>query len=167
MRLLSYLLIIIFLSSCTTIEVTKEVVKVGNVVKEKVEEQFEKEEVIIEDKTIVEEQKIITEEKEEQKTIIETQQKVAQINFIGKKLNEIHSKMGVANLVRSDGSVYMLRYDSISCRLFLFFKLDANKKRVEYFEFRDSLGELINTKQSVESCYQDYKLINYGPKVNL
>ena len=122
MRLLSYLLTIIILSSCTTIEVTKEVVKVGNVVKEKVEEQFEKEEVIIEDKTIVEEQKIITEEKEEQKTIIETQQKVAQINFIGKNLNEIKTQMGVADLVRSDGSVFMLRYDSISCRLFLFFK---------------------------------------------
>ena len=160
MRLLSYLLTIIFLSSCTTIEVTKEVVKVGNVVKEKVEDQFEKEDVIIEDKTIVEEQKIITEEKEEQKTIIESQQKVAQINFIGKNLNEIETQMGMADLARSDGSVFMLRYDSISCRLFLFFKLDVNIKRVEYFEFRDSLGELINTKKSVESCYQEYKLIN-------
>ena len=160
MRLLSYLLTIIFLSSCTTIEVTKEVVKVGNVVKEKVEDQFEKEDVIIEDKTIVEEQKIITEEKEEQKAIIESQQKVAQMNFIGKNLNEIETQMGMADLARSDGSVFMLRYDSISCRLFLFFKLDANIKRVEYFEFRDTLGELINTKQSVESCYQEYKLIN-------
>ena len=160
MRLLSYLLTIIFLSSCTTIEVTKEVVKVGNVVKEKVEEQFEKEEVVIEDKTIVEEQKIITEEKEEQKTIIESQQKMAQINFIGKNLNEIKTQMGLADLARSDGSVFMLRYDSISCRLFLFFKLDVNIERVEYFEFRDSLGELINTKKSVESCYQEYKLIN-------
>ena len=160
MRLLSYLLTIIFLSSCTTIEVTKEVVKVGNVVKEKVEDQFEKEDVIIEDKTIVEEQKIITEEKEEQKTIIESQQKMAQINFIGKNLNEIETQMGMADLARSDGSVFMLRYDSISCRLFLFFKLDVNIKRVEYFEFRDSLGELINTKKSVKSCYQEYKLIN-------
>ena len=160
MQLLSYLLIIIFLFSCTTIEVTKEVVKVGNVVKEKVEEQFEKEEVIIEDKTIVEEQKIITEEKEEQKTIIETQQKVAQINFIGKNLNEILTQIGMADLIRSDGSVYMLRYNSNSCRLFLFFKLDTNIKRVEYFEFRDTLGELINTKQSIESCYKEYKLIN-------
>ena len=44
MRLLINLLTLFFLSSCTTIEVTKEVVKVGNVVKEKVEEKFEKEE---------------------------------------------------------------------------------------------------------------------------
>jgi len=59
MRLLTYLLLIIFLYSCTTIEVTKEVVKVGSVVKQKVEKQFEKKEEIFEDKSILEEQQII------------------------------------------------------------------------------------------------------------
>ena len=60
MRLFIYLVILFFLSSCTTIEVTKEVVKVGNVVKEKVEDQFQKEEVeVVEDNTIVKEQQII------------------------------------------------------------------------------------------------------------
>ena len=159
MRLLTYLLILIFISGCTTIEVTKEVVKVGNVVKEKVEKQFEKKEVeIVEDKTIVEEQKIITEEKEEEKTIVRTQQKLAQINFIGKKINEIQSQMGEPKLTRSDGAVQTLRYDSVSCRLFLFFNLNANIKRVEYFEFRDYLGELLDTKESLETCYKEYKL---------
>ena len=68
MQLLIYLLTLLFLSSCTTIEVTKEVVKVGNVVKEKVGKQFEKEQKeIVEDKTIVEEQEIITEEKKQEK----------------------------------------------------------------------------------------------------
>ena len=86
MRLLTYLLLLIFLSNCTTIEVTKEVVKVGSAVKEKVEKQFEEKKVkIVEDKTIVEEKKIITQEKKEEKTIVKTQQKLAQINFIGKK----------------------------------------------------------------------------------
>ena len=161
MRLLIYLIILIFLVSCTTIEVTKEVVKVGNVVKEKVEKQFEKKEVeIVEDKTIVEEQKIITEEKEEEKTIVRTQQKLAQINFIGKKINEIQSQIGEPKLSRSDGTVQTLRYDSKSCRLFLFFNLNANIKRVEHFEFRDYLGELLNTKQSLEVCYKEYELIS-------
>ena len=161
MRLLIYLIILIFLVSCTTIEVTKEVVKVGNVVKEKVEKQFEKEEKeIVEDKTIVEEQQIITEEKEEEKTIVKTQQKLAQINFIGKKINEIQSQIGEPKLSRSDGTVQTLRYDSKSCRLFLFFNLNANIKRVEHFEFRDYLGELLNTKQSLENCYKEYKLIS-------
>ena len=161
MRLLYYLVILTFLTSCTTIEVTKEVVKVGNVVKEKVEKQFEKEEPeIVEDKTIVEEQQIITEKKEEEETIVKTQQKLAQINFIGKKVDEIQSQMGEPKLSRSDGVVQILRYDSKSCRLFLFFNINSNNKRVEHFEFRDYLGELLNSKQSLENCYREYKLIS-------
>ena len=161
MRLFIYLVILFFLSSCTTIEVTKEVVKVGNVVKEKVEGQFQKEEVeVVEDNTIVKEQQIISEEKEEEKTIVKTQQKLAQINFIGKKINEIEIKMGTAELTRSDGIVYTMRYDSKSCRLFLFFGLNSNTKRVEHFEFRDSFGDLLDTKKSLEVCYKEYSLVN-------
>ena len=161
MRLFIYLVILFFLSSCTTIEVTKEVVKVGNVVKEKVEGQFQKEEVeVVEDNTIVKEQQIISEEKEEEKTIVKTQQKLAQINFIGKKINEIESQMGTAELTRSDGIVYTMRYDSSSCRLFLFFRLNSNTKRVEHFEFRDSFGDLLDTKNSLEVCYKEYSLVN-------
>ena len=161
MRLFIYLVVLVFLTSCTTIEVTKEVVKVGNVVKEKVEEQFQKEEIeVVEDKTIFEEQQIISEEKEEEETIVKTQQKLAQINFIGKKINEIKNQMGVADLARFDGIVHTMRYDSESCRLFLFFNLNSNTKRVEHFEFRDSFGELLDTKQSLEACYKEYNLIN-------
>ena len=161
MRLFIYLVILFFLSSCTTIEVTKEVVKVGNVVKEKVEGQFQKEEVeVVEDNTIVKEQQIISEEKEEEKTIVKTQQKLAQINFIGKKINEIESQMGTAELTRSDGIVFTMRYDSSSCRLFLFFRLNSNTKRVEHFEFRDSFGDLLDTKKSLEVCYKEYSLVN-------
>ncbi len=161
MRLLTYFLLLILISSCTTIEVTKEVVKVSNVVKEKVGDQFEKKKKdIVEDKTIVEEQQIITEEKEEEKTIVKTQQKLAQINFIGKKINEIQNQMGEPKLSRSDGSVQTLRYDSKSCRLFLFFNLNSNIKRVEHFEFRNYMGVLLNTKRSLETCYREYKLIS-------
>ena len=160
MQLLIYLLTLLFLTSCTTIEVTKEVVKVGNVVKGKVEKQFEKEQKeIVEDKTIVEEQEIITKEKKQEKKIVKSQQKLAQINFIGKKISEIENQIGIAKLERSDGLVYMLRYDSDTCRLFLFFNLSSSTKRVEHFEFRDSLGELLNTKQSLEACYREYNLI--------
>ena len=161
MRLLIYFIILTFLVSCTTIEVTKEVVKVGNVVKDKVEKKFEKKEIgIVEDKTIVEEQKIITNEKKEEEIIVEKQKKLVQINLIGKKINEIKSQMGEPILSRSDGVVQTLRYDSVSCRLFLFFNLSANIKRVEHFEFRDYLGELLSTKKSLETCYQEYKLIS-------
>ena len=33
-------------------------------------------------------------------------------------------------------------------------------KRVELFEFRDYLGELLNSKKSLETCYKEYKLIS-------
>ena len=42
----------------------------------------------------------------------------------------------------------------------VFFNLSENTKRVVYFEFRDILGELLNSKQSLEECYREYKLIN-------
>ena len=157
MRLLTYFLTLVFLSSCTTIEVGREVVKVGAVVKDKVEETITKKEPeVIEDKTIVEEQQIITEEKKEKKNIVKEQQKIAEINFMGKQLAEIKKKLGQPNLARSDGSIHMIRYDSSSCRLFIFFNLNSNIKRVEYFEFRDSLGELINVKGSIEECYNEF-----------
>ncbi len=160
MRLFIYLLTLIFLSSCTTIEVTKEVVKVGNVVKDKVEEQFEKEKVIVEDKTIAEEQQIIIEKKDEEKSIVQTQKKLSKFNFMGKTMDQIEVQMGSAKLNRSDGIVQTLRYDSESCRLFLFFNFRTNIKRVEHFEFRDSYGELLDTKKSLEKCYKEYDLIS-------
>ena len=160
MRLFIYLISLIFLSSCTTIEVTKEVVKVGNVVKDKVEEQFEKEKVIVEDKTIAEEQQIIIEKKDEEKSIVQTQKKLSKFNFMGKTMDQIEVQMGSAKLNRSDGIVQTLRYDSESCRLFLFFNFRTNIKRVEHFEFRDSYGELLDTKKSLEKCYKEYDLIS-------
>ena len=75
---------------------------------------------------------------------------------MGKQLAEIKQKLGQPNLERSDGSVQMMRYDSNTCRLFIFFNLKSNIKRVEYFEFRNSSGELINTKGSIEECYKEY-----------
>ena len=160
MRLISYFILLIFISSCTTIEVTKEVVKVGTAVKEKVQEKFEEDNEIIEDKSIAAEQQIISEEKEEEESIVETQQKLAQINFIGKKINEVEKQMGKPKLIRSDGIIQTFRYDSQSCRLFLFFNINSNIKRVEYFEFRDRLGDLLNSKQALEACYREYKLIS-------
>ena len=87
-------------------------------------------------------------------------QELTQINFIGKKIGEIKLEMGEPELIRSDGVVQILRYDSNSCRLFFFFNLNSNNKRVEHFEFRNYLGEVLNNKQSLESCYREYDLVS-------
>tara|TARA_B100001175_G_C19139646_1_gene463023 strand:- start:105 stop:557 length:453 start_codon:yes stop_codon:yes gene_type:complete len=149
---------------------TKEVIKVTNTISNKVKEsipQKETDEEKVLKRTIEEKEKEIEEEieniqekKEEEKNIVESQQKLAEINFIGKTEDKILSLLGKPQLLRVDGSVYTLRYDSDSCRLFLFFNKSPTNKRVEYFELRDDRAGLLNSKQSLEQCYREFKLIN-------
>ena len=182
MRLFLLMLYFLFLESCTTVEVGKEIIKAGNSVKTTVSEIItnkEDDSKIIEEKNIEAEtesqieaetesqieaeieaeKEIITIEQKEQKNIVETQQKISQINFLGNSLNEIKKILGEAKLAREDGNTYLLRYDSKSCRLFLFFNLQIINKKVEYFELRDTKGILLKSRQSIEECYREFKLI--------
>ena len=178
MRLFLLMLYFLFLESCTTVEVGKEIIKAGNSVKTTVSEIItnkEDDSKIIEEKNIkaetesqieVEieaeieaEKEIITIEQKEQKNIVKTQQKISQINFLGNSLNEIKKILGETKLAREDGNTYLLRYDSKSCRLFLFFNLQIINKKVEYFELRDTKGILLKSRQSIEECYREFKLI--------
>ena len=182
MRLFLLMLYFLFLESCTTVEVGKEIIKAGNSVKATVSEIItnkKDDSKIIEEKNIeaetesqieaeieVEIEAEIEAEKEiiiiaqkEQKNIVKTQQKISQINFLGNSLNEIKKILGEAKLAREDGNTYLLRYDSRSCRLFLFFNLQIINKKVEYFELRDTKGNLLKSRQSIEECYREFKLI--------
>ena len=168
MRIFLFLTLSLLVWGCTTVEVTKEVIKVTNTVTNKVkgtvsEKEERKESVvqeIIEEKEIEEEIEIIEEKQELEKNIIENQQKLADINFIGKSENIIFELLGEAQLSRIDGSVYTLRYDGDNCRLFLFFNQETSIKRVEYFELRNNKAELLNSKDSLESCYKEFSLLN-------
>ena len=170
MRLFLLMLYFLFLESCTTVEVGKEIIKAGNSVKTTVSEIItnkKDDSKIIEEKNIEAETEfqieaeieIITIEQKEQKNIVETQRKTTEINFLGNSLNEIKKILGESKLAREDGNVYMLRYDSKSCRLFLFFNLQIINKKVEYFELRDTKGSLLKSRQSIEECYREFKLI--------
>ena len=168
------MLYFLFLESCTTVEVGKEIIKAGNSVKTTVSEIItnkEDDSKIIEEKNIETEtesqieaeieaeKEIIIIEQKEQKDIVKTQQKISQINFLGNSLNEIKKILGETKLARKDGNTYLLRYDSKSCRLFLFFNLQIINKKVEYFELRDTKGILLKSRQSIEECYREFKLI--------
>ena len=178
MRLFLLMLYFLFLESCTTVEVGKEIIKAGNSVKTTVSEIItnkEDDSKIIEEKNIEAEtesqieseieseieaeKEIVTIEQKEQKNIVKTQQKISQINFLGNSLNEIKKILGETKLAREDGNTYLLRYDSKSCRLFLFFNLQIINKKVEYFELRDTKGILLKSRQSIEECYREFKLI--------
>ena len=168
MRIFLFLTLSLLVWGCSTVEVTKEVIKVTNTVTDKVKGSvLQKEEdtesiveEIVEEKEIEEEIEIIEEKQELEKNIIENQQKVADINFIGKSENTIFELLGEAQLSRIDGSVYTLRYDGDNCRLFLFFNQETSDKRVEYFELRNDKAELLNSKQALESCYNEFNLLN-------
>ncbi len=167
MRIFLFLTPLLFVLGCSTIEVTKEVIKVTNTISNKIKEsdpQKETDEQKVLKKTIEEEieEEIenIEEKKEEEKNIVQSQQKLAEINFIGKTEDKILNLLGQPQLSRIDGSVYTLRYDSENCRLFLFFNKSPTNKRVEYFELRDDMTYLLNSKQSLEQCYREFNLIN-------
>ena len=168
MRIFLFLTLSLLVWGCSTVEVTKEVIKVTNTVTDKVKDSVLQKEgdtesivgEIVEEKEIEEEIEIIEEKKELEKNIIENQQKVTDINFLGKSENIIFKLLGEAQLSRIDGSVYTLRYDGDNCRLFLFFNQETNIKRVEYFELRNNKAELLNSKDSLESCYKEFGLLN-------
>jgi len=168
MRIFLFLILSLLVLGCSTVEVTKEVIKVTNTVTEQIKDSIPKKEnevedvveELIEEEEIEEEIEIIEEKQEEEKNIVEIQQKLVEINFIGNTENKILNLLGKAQLTRVDGSVYTLRYDSNNCRLFLFFNQKAENKRVEYFELRNSKAELLNSKQSLEQCYRELNLMN-------
>jgi len=168
MRIFLFLILSLLILGCTTVEVTKEVIKVTNTISDKVKGTMQEKEnteqvvldKIIEENEIEKEIEIIEEKQEEGKNIVESQQKLAEINFIGKTEKNIKKLLGRAQLARIEGSIYTLRYDSNNCRLFLFFNQEAKSKRVEYFELRNIKAELLNSKQSLEQCYREFRLMN-------
>ena len=156
----------IFLTSCSTVEVTKEVIKAGSSIKTSVtgliSEKDQKPETTIEEtqsSKLEEEKEAISLEKKVNKTIVKKQQKTAQVNFIGNQVLKIEEMLGKPQLARVDGNTYILRYDSEGCRLFLFFNYKLKDKKVKYFEMRNAQGNLIESKNSIEQCYREFKLI--------
>ena len=171
MRIFLFLLLSLSIWSCTTVEVTKEVIKVTNTITDQVKERIPKKEIEeensideileeLEEKEIEEQIEIIEETQEEEKNIVASQQKLAEINFIGKTENQIINLFGEPQLSRIDGAVYTTRYNSDNCRLFLFFNQNIKNKRVEYFELRNDKADLLNSKQSLEQCYREFNLMN-------
>ena len=152
-------------------EVTKEVIKVTNTITDQVKERIPKKEIAkedaldeileeLEEKEIEEEIEIIEKTQKEEKNILASQQKLAEINFIGKTESQILNLLGEPQLSRIDGAVYTTRYNSDNCRLFFFFNQNIGNKRVEHFELRNDKADLLNSKQSLEQCYREFNLMN-------
>ena len=176
MRIFFFFTFILILNGCATIEVAKGVSKVSTSIetsvkkiagKEENEEKIkEKEEVSISENVTLEEKvsavkkekEIVEVEKKQQKKVVKKQKEVLKINFVGKTINEIYMRLGDPNLFRLDGNTQTMRFDSDTCRLFLFFNSTIPMPQVNYFEMRDEKGNLIKEKVNIENCYKKFDL---------
>ena len=176
MRIFFFFTFILILNGCTTIEVAKGVSKVSSSIETSVkkisgkegkkEEIKEKEEESINENISLEEKvsaakkekEIVEVEKTRQKKVVKKQKEVIKINFVGKTINEVYMRLGDPNLFRLDGNTQTMRFDSDTCRLFLFFNSTMPMPQVNYFEMRDEKGNLIKEKVNIENCYKKFDL---------
>ena len=149
MRFFLFLTLILSQTSCTTIEVAKEVTKASQSIKTSVNNIID---------SIEGDRKILEVEKEEEKKLILEQKKIAKINFLKKNMKEISLNLGEPGLIREDGNIIMKRYDTKNCRLFLFFNSKEKIKKIEYFEIKDIFGKIIIKKEKVQNCYKELNL---------
>ena len=172
--------IALILSGCTSIEVAKEVTKAGNSIKTsfkkvilKEEEQKEiisHEKITIENKETVilqeeeQKEKILFEKKEivkakkQSKKVILKQNKIIKINFIGKTLTELTTELGEPKILREDGKTRTARFDTQNCRIFIYFNSTLQKPQSEYYELRNTIGELVEGQKNIEKCFKEIKL---------
>ena len=155
------------LNGCATVEVAKEVTKATNSIKttikkitlgeEKLEEKVSSEEKL-EEKVSIEKKEISIEKIKEEKAVIK-QNKIATIHFIGKTIDELRKQLGEPKLLREDGKSITARFDTQSCRIFIFFNTSIKQPGAKYYELRNTKGKLIEKQKDIEKCFGEIKLV--------
>ena len=79
------------------------------------------------------------------------------INIQNKTLNQLTQYFGKFDFVREDSNTKTVRFDTPSCRLFVYFNLEVKKPKAEYYEIRNTKGELIDKKENINKCFQEVK----------
>ena len=163
------ILLIITLNGCATIEIAKEVTKVGDSIKTTIQKSakkqndFEKTEdvtkekeeiVVVKEKEEKEKEEIIVAKKKE-KAVINKQKEIAVIKIQGKTLNQLTQNFGKSDFIREDGNTKTVRFNASSCRLFVYFDLEVEKPKAEYYEIRNTKGELIDKKEKINKCFKE------------
>ena len=149
MRIFFFILLILVLNNCATVEVVKEVSKATTSIKTSVDNMI---------KTLEKDREVLETEKKNEKKLLVQQKKISHINFLEKKLEDIESKIGKPIFIRVDGGTQIIRFDASNCRLFLFTDSMGDKFTIRYFEIRDAKGNLVIKKAEVEKCYMNLKL---------
>ena len=154
------------MTGCTTIDVAKGVTKATQSLetsikkifespdekekKQKISTEEEKQKIIVEEQKISKEQKMIS-------AVVKKQKKISTIKLLGKTMKELNHQLGQPRLIREDGKTTTARFDSKRCRLFVFMNSAFKTPRVEYYELRNSRGELIKHQKDIELCFIEIK----------
>ena len=160
MRAIYLFFILIIFSSCASVEVAKEVTKAASSIKTSVVDLVESKKPKENEKkeSLVEiQKKQVGQEKEKEDQVVLKQKKIANINLIGKTIKELKKMIGSPALVRIDDETTTIRYDSTSCKIFVFMNNSLKKSKVEYYELRDSQGNLIDRETDIKSCFNEIK----------
>ena len=72
-------------------------------------------------------------------------------------MKELRKQIGQPSLIREVENTTTARFDSKSCRLFVFMNAVIKNPRVEYYEMRDNKGELIDNQKDIELCFKEIK----------
>ena len=155
------ILLIITLNGCTTLEIAQEITKAGDSIKTTIQKvtknqnDLEKTDDVIKTEDVIKEQEEIIVEREKEKVVINKQKEIAVIKIQGKTLNQLTKNFGKSNFIREDGNTKTVRFNASSCRLFVYFNLKVKKPKAEYYEIRNTKGELIDKKEKINKCFKE------------
>ena len=117
---------------------------------QKISKEDKEQEILVEEQKISKEQKIVID-------VVKKQKESSTIRVLGKTMVELDQLLGQPLLIREDGKTISARFDSKSCRLFVFMNATTETPQVEYFELRNSEGKLIDVQKDIELCFKEIK----------
>ena len=149
------ILLIITLNGCTTVEIAKEVTKAGNSIKTTIQKATKNQNDLEKPEDVIKEKEKIIIAKKKEKAVIKKQKENAIIKIQGKTLDQLTQDFGKSDFIREDGNTKTVRFNSSSCRLFVYFNLEVKKPKAEYYEIRNTKGELIDEKEKINKCFKE------------
>ena len=149
------ILLIITLNGCATVEIAKEVTKVGDSIKTTIQKAAKKQNDFEKTEDVTKEKEEIIVAKKKEEAVINKQKEIATINIRGRTLNQLTQNFGKYDFIREDGNTKTVRFNTSSCLLFVYFDLKAKKPKAEYYEIRNTKGELIDKKEKINKCFKE------------
>ena len=155
------ILLIITLNGCATVEIAKEITKAGDSIKTTIQKatknqnDLEKNEDVIKTEDVIKEKEEVMIAKKKEGAVINKQKKITVIQIQGRTLNQLTQNFGKSDFTREDGNTKTVRFDASSCRLFVYFNLGVKKPKAEYYEIRNTKGELIDKKEKINKCFKE------------